>query len=128
MAASSPGRGVLFSGLIGATPTNTKPFSCGQLQQASFFIRSDGTASISYTLQAANMPDQSAEQGPPYRDDSASSNDWATIQTGTVGTGASGAAGVITVNYTPYRALRLILTSTATPRIDIYAFGTGAAS
>lgn len=126
MAASSPGRGLLSTSPVNATPSATKAFSCGQLQQASFFLRGDGAAGYSYTLQATNMPDQSSEQGPPFRNDAVASPDWATLQTGSVTAGTPSA--IVTVNYTPYRALRLILSSTGTTIVNVYAFGTGAAS
>lgn len=129
MAATSPGKGILFAGLATTTAQATLPFSCSQLQQASFHIRTDGTASVSFTIQATNIPDQSSEQGPPYRNDAVTSPDWAPIQTGTVATNATGGATLATTNYTPYRFLRVVFTAASgSPITNVFAFGTGAAS
>lgn len=128
MAANSPGKGILFTGLASTNPITSMAFSVAQLQQASFHIRTDGSASLSYSIQATNIPDQSSEQGPPYRNDNVVSPDWAQIQTGTVASGAS-SSSIATVTYTPYRALRVVFTApTGSPIVNIFAFGTGAAS
>lgn len=129
MAANSPGRGLLFTGTASTTAQATSAFSVAQLQQASFHIRTDGTAAVNFTLQATNVPDMSSEQGPPYRNDIVASPDWATLQTGSVAAGGAGASSIATVNYTPYRFLRVVFTAASgTPIVNIFAFGTGAAS
>lgn len=129
MAATSPGRGILFTGLASTTTQATQPFSCSQLQQASFHIRTDGTSPVNFTVQATNIPDQTAEQGPPYRNDAVTSPDWATLQTGTVAANVAGGATLATTNYTPYRFLRVLFTATSGgPITNVFAFGTGAAS
>lgn len=128
MSAESPGKGINFQGSVTSTAVVTSPFSVSQLQQISFQIRTDGTAAVSYTVQASNVPAQPADMGPPYRNDAVTSPDWGTIQSGSASTSTAGASTFITVNVCPYRTCRLVLTSTGTVVTTVYAFGTGAAS
>lgn len=127
MASESPGRGIAFTGALSSTAQVTQAIAVDQYQQASFQIRGDASAVISYSLQASNIPSAAADQGPPYRDDSATSKDWATIQTGSVPATAPQTA-IVSLASVPFRAMRLSLTSTGTPTVSVAAFGTGAAS
>lgn len=125
MATDSPGKGILYSGTVGTSATASVAFDVSQLQQMSFQIRTDGSNAVNYTIQASNVPAQANDFGPPYRNDTTASVDWATVQTGSVASGTGGGAGLATLSFVPFRYCRILLTSTASTVATVYAFGTG---
>lgn len=128
MASESPGRGIEYQGTVGSTNVVSNPFSVDQYSQVAVQIKTDGTAAVNYTIQATCIASQAADFGPPYRSDSAASPDWSTVMTGSTTTSPNGASTIATLNYCPYRSIRVLLNASSNVVTVVYAFGTGSAS
>lgn len=112
MASVNPGKGIIFNQAASSSVAATLPIICGQYVAGSFQIQTDGTAAVSVTLQASNVPGSDDGQGPAYfRNETATSQDYATLSTSTVGTGSGNQNTMISMPTEPYRSVRLLITA-----------------
>lgn len=130
MASANPGLGLIFNAAASTSPQVSLPIICGQYVAGSFQVQTDGTAAVSVSLQASNVPGVGDASGPAYfRNETATSQDYATISTITTSTGTGNQNTMISLPTEPYRSVRLLVTaSSGAPVTKVFYRSVGYAS
>ncbi|MGI4812694.1 MAG: hypothetical protein ACRYGG_05070 [Janthinobacterium lividum] len=112
--ASNPGLGLIFNAAASSTPQVTLAILPGEYVAGSFQVQTDGTAAVSVSVQASNVPGQGDAFGPAYyRNDAAASTDYATLSTVTTATGTGNQNTMVSLPTEPYRSVRLLITASS---------------
>lgn len=122
MSSANPGIGLLFNANASSSPQVSLPIICGQYVAGSFQVQTDGTAAVSVSVQASNVPGQGDSAGPAYyRNETATSQDYATLSTTTTATGSGNQNTMLSLPTEPYRSVRLLFTAASgTPLVRVF--------
>lgn len=122
MSSANPGLGLIFNAAATSSPQVTLPVVCGQYVAGSFQVQTDGTQAVTVALQASNVPGVGDANGPAYyRNETATSQDYATLSTVTTSTGTGNQNTMISLPTEPYRSVRLSFTAASgSPIVKVF--------
>lgn len=130
MASVNPGKGLLLNGPVTNSAVTTFNVEPDEYVSGSFHVQTDGTAAVNISVQASNVPGDRSGLGPAYvRNDTATSQDYATLSTATIAAGTGTQNQMFPMPTEPYRSIRLLMTApTGAPVVRVFFRQTGLAS